>query len=102
MEAIGVSFGAMLVIAGIMAYYGVFGLVGKVAEKATKAVEIGADMGIREVEKLADEQINRHDDWYITNKVDTARVIDANTSRAYYRAIRDGKVPVTKTEEAKA
>lgn len=100
METVGLGLGSMILIAIILAYYGVFGVIGTVADRAKKAIEISSDMGIREVEKLADEQINRHDDWYITNKIDKKKVVEAAGSRAYYKALREGKVPPSEKAEA--
>lgn len=80
MEAAGLGLGSMIIIVLIMMYYGVFG-----------AVETAARMGNKELLKLEDEQSKRHDEWYVENELDEETAAKAAASRAYYRAIREGR-----------
>lgn len=84
----GLGLGSILVIVAIMAYYGVFGLMGKVAEKATVAVETGANMGLRELIKTENEQIARHDEWYATQSLNEEQQTKADEARAKFAARR--------------
>ena len=69
-----------------MAFYGVFGMVGKVAEKATTAIEISSDMGIRELILIENEQIARHDDWYTDQSLNVEQQSKADEARKKFAA----------------
>lgn len=84
MAATGLGFGSILVIVAVMAYYGVFGLVGKVAEKSTTAIETGANMGLRELLRIENEQIVRHDEWYADQSLNEDQQTKADASRAAF------------------
>lgn len=91
MEAAGLSLGAILIIVGIMAYYGVF-----------KSVENIVDYGNAEINKLRDEQTLRHDEWYIENELSADDAAKADSSRAYFQARRANKVTKSRTATTKA
>ena len=97
----GLSFGSIIVIAIIMAYYKVFGMVETIAVKTSRAIVLSGDMGIRQLEKMADEQIKTHNDWYIENELSAEDVVSATNSRKYYKALREGKV-ATEIEKSDA
>ena len=85
MEALGL--GTILIIVGIMAYYGIFGVVEKIAK-----------MGDTEIDKLANEQVKRHNEWYAENPLDVETATAAAEQRALYKAIREGKIPQQKAK----
>lgn len=84
----GLGFGSILLIVAVMAFYGVFGMVGKVAEKATTAIETSANMGIRELFKIENEQIARHDEWYAAQSLNADEQSKADEARAKFAARR--------------
>ncbi len=92
MEAAGLGLGSLIIIILVMMYYGIFG-----------SVETVARMGNKELLKLEDEQSKRHDEWYVENQLDVDTAVKAAESRAYYRAIREGRaIPAKPTTKAKA
>lgn len=88
MATAGLGFGSILLIVAVMAYYGVFGMVGKVAEKATVAIETGANMGLRELIKTENEQIARHDEWYAAQQLNKEEQAKADEARKQFSARR--------------
>ena len=88
MATAGLGFGSMLLIVAVLAYYGVFGLFGKVADKATMAVETASNMGIRELFKIENEQIARHDEWYAAQSLNADEQAKADEARAKFAARR--------------
>lgn len=87
MEAAGITFGTLVVIVCVMAYYGVF-----------STVETGIKMADAELVKLADEQVARHNAWYNENELNLDAAIRAAEQRAYYKALREGKAPTQKVK----
>ena len=73
MEAMGLSLGAIIVIAVLFIYLGL-----------NRPVENAALMADKEMRKLLAEQTKRHDEWYINNVLDDDAVEKADKSREYY------------------
>ena len=85
MEAAGITLGTLLVIVAVMAYYGLFA-----------TLERGVKMADEELTKLANEQVQRHNEWYNENGLDLESAIKAAEQRALYKTIREGKMPKAK------
>lgn len=85
MEAAGITFGTLLVIVAVMAYYGLFA-----------TLERGVKMADEELTKLANEQVQRHNEWYNENELDFEAALKAAEQRALYKTIREGKSPKAK------
>ena len=84
MEA-GLGLGSIIIIVGVMAYYGMFA-----------TIERGVKMADEELTKLANEQVQRHNEWYNENELDLESAIKAAEQRALYKTIREGKMPKAK------
>lgn len=84
MEA-GLGLGSIIIIVGVMAYYGMFA-----------TIERGVKMADEELTKLANEQVQRHNEWYAENELNFEAALKAAEQRAVYKAIREGKMPKTK------
>ena len=85
MEAAGLGLGSIIIIVGVMAYYGMFA-----------TIERGVKMADEELTKLANEQVQRHNEWYNENELNLESAIKAAEQRALYKTIREGKMPKTK------
>ena len=85
MEAAGLGLGSIIIIVGVMAYYGMFA-----------TIERGVKMADEELTKLANEQVQRHNEWYNENELNLESAIKAAEQRALYKAIREGKMPKAK------
>lgn len=85
MEAAGLGLGSIIIIVGVMAYYGMFA-----------TIERGVKMADEELTKLANEQVQRHNEWYNENELDLESAIKAAEQRALYKTIREGKMPKAK------